>query len=232
MHTTTAEAPRTAPPALQNTPTYDSYGELDQAYAYFNDVLFGSELPPCLITLHRHKKAYGYFAPRRFEHTSGKRYTDEIALNPDHFKERSAAETLSTLVHEMAHLWQQHFGKPSRSNYHNREWGSKMDWLGLPPSSTGAPGGKRTGQRVSHWIEPGGRFAVACERILAQGLVIAWHSIPNGIDLKKKAGKRTKYVCPQCEAAVWGKSGLNIACGDCEVRMPLEIAGEEESGDD
>ena len=26
------------------------------------------------------------------------------------------------LVHEMAHLQQHHFGKPSRMSYHNKEW--------------------------------------------------------------------------------------------------------------
>jgi len=36
--------------------------------------------------------------------------TDEIALNPSTFRSRSTEETLSTLVHEMCHLWQFHKG--------------------------------------------------------------------------------------------------------------------------
>jgi hypothetical protein len=32
------------------------------------------------------------------------------------------ARSLSTLVHEMAHLQQNHFGKSSRTGYHNKEW--------------------------------------------------------------------------------------------------------------
>jgi hypothetical protein len=50
---------------------------------------------------------------------------------------------LSTLVHEQAHLWQHHFGKPGRGRYHNREWAAKMVEIGLIPSATGEPGGKQ-----------------------------------------------------------------------------------------
>ena len=33
-----------------------------------------------------------------------------------------------------------------------------MGAIGLIPSDTGAPGGKQTGQKVSHYIAGGGRF--------------------------------------------------------------------------
>ena len=59
------------------------------------------------------------------------------------------AQTYRTLVHEMVHLEQQHFGEPSRNGYHNRQWAEWMQRIGLHPSDTGAVGGKRTGQRVA-----------------------------------------------------------------------------------
>ena len=37
-----------------------------------------------------------------------------------------------------------------------------MGEIGLIPSSTGAPGGKPTGEAVSHYIQPGGRFQLVC----------------------------------------------------------------------
>lgn len=37
---------------------------------------------------------------------------------------------LSTLVQEMVHLWQHHFGKPGRRRYLNKQWADKMDSLG------------------------------------------------------------------------------------------------------
>ena len=74
--------------------------------------------------------------------TSGEdRRTAEIALNPDTFEDRTDMEILNTLAHEMCHLWQHYFGKPSRGGYHNREWATMMEKIGLMPSSTSEPGG-------------------------------------------------------------------------------------------
>jgi hypothetical protein len=139
-------------------------------------------------------------------------------LNPDHFKGRSITDTLSTLVHEMAHVWQHAHGKPTRNGYHNKEWAAKMDSLGLNPSSTGAPGGKRTGQSVSHYIAAGGPFAVACSELLAAGLDVTWRSLPRP-PATGKSGRRVKYVCDGCGAAAWGKEDLSLVCGDCEEVM-------------
>ena len=35
----------------------------------------------------------------------------------------------------------------------------------------------------------------------------------------KAAPTRAKFVCPGCKAAAWGKPGLNLVCGDCQVAM-------------
>ena len=43
-----------------------TYASLDAAYDHFNRELFGGQLPPCLITMQRHKGAYGYFSGERF----------------------------------------------------------------------------------------------------------------------------------------------------------------------
>jgi hypothetical protein len=93
---------------------------------------------------------------------------------PSHFTTRSTEEVLSTLAHEMAYLWQHHCGTPSRSAYHNKAWAAKMDASGLCLSHTRAPGGKRTGQHMSHDIVAGGPFAQACTDLLAAGFVISW----------------------------------------------------------
>ena len=74
----------------------------------------------------------------------------------------------------MVHVWQHHYGKPSRSAYHNREWAAKMDAVGLCPSATGQPDGKRTGQSMSHYVVVGGPFAQVCAALLAEGFVISW----------------------------------------------------------
>src|ERR1700761_4480169 len=117
-----------------------TYTSLDAAYEHFNRELFDGQLPPCLITMQRHKGAYGYFHGERFANLDDpEEVTDEIALNPATFAARTPPDILSTLVHEMFHLWQHHHGKPSRSGYHNAEWAGKMRAVGLIPSDTGEP---------------------------------------------------------------------------------------------
>ena len=126
--------------------------------------------------MQRHKGAYGYFSGDRFASIDDpEEVTDEIALNPAHFARRTPTQTLSTLVHEMVHLWQHHLGTPSRNGYHNKEWAAKMREVGLIPTDTGQPGGKDTGQKVTHIIEEGGRFDKACTAFLAKHGPILYH---------------------------------------------------------
>ena len=70
-------------------------------------------------------------------------------------------ELLATLVHEMTHLEQEEFGKPSKGGHHNMEWANLMIRVGLTPTDTGNEGGKMTGRNVTHMIDPDGPFAAA-----------------------------------------------------------------------
>jgi predicted SprT family Zn-dependent metalloprotease len=212
-------------------PTQRTYTSLDAAYDHFNRELFSGQLPACLITMQRHKGAYGYFSGARFAATDNpQEVTDEIALNPAHFASRPTAGTLSTLVHEMAHLWQHHFGTPSRTGYHNKEWAAKMREIGLIPTDTDQPGGKDTGQKVTHFIEEGGRFQQACTAYLASGTVFLYHDREGEGDpanRKKKAASKTKYTCPACGMNAWAKPAACLICGDCgeelEAEQPQEL---------
>jgi len=119
----------------------------------------------------------------------------------------------------MVHLKQQHFGKPSRSGYHNLEWAYMMEQVGLYPSDTAQPGGKRSGAKVSHYIIEGGVFDVACKELLATGLTITWADAANEEQRKKKAVTRAKYSCPMCGLNMWGKPGVFVSCMSCEETM-------------
>lgn len=224
-------------------PTQDAYGELDQAYNHFNNELFGGQLPPCLITLQREKKTYGYFSAQRFINQDDKTFTDEIAINPAYFGVIPLIEVMQTIVHEMVHLWQHHFGKPGRRRYHNREWGDKMKAVGLMPSDTGQPGGKQTGERMADYPIDGGVFVQAFEKLVATSFRITWfdhyphrHVAPQalqaalegsveGVDPQNIVAPvegpqtptkqtRAKYTCA-CEINLWGKPGLSITCNAC-----------------
>jgi predicted SprT family Zn-dependent metalloprotease len=321
------------------TPTEQTYNELQRAYDYFNAHLFSDDLPPCLITLQRQPRTRGYFSPGRFINGSGSE-TDEIAMNPQFFVINTIEESLSTLAHEMVHLQQHHAGTSGRRGYHNKAWADKMESIGLIPSTTGQKGGKRTGEKVTHYIEPGGVFESVCNELVTEAFELSWmdrfppdevlirlqqeseqdtentETLPPqqeaptieptatpvensagdpdphqaitpssgdqepptpaateeqkkdeekeqeaekgtieelppvstaavsrkilekaksvGIDVagaverkqRKNGSNRVKYSCPECNANVWGKAGLNIICGECSGDIPVSFVAQ------
>jgi predicted SprT family Zn-dependent metalloprotease len=196
------------------TITQAQYEPFQGAYDFFNAELFAGALPNVLVTLHRHAKAYGYFSPERFVGRVDQAVTHELAMNPDHFG-RTDEEILSTLVHEMCHLWQHVHGTPPRKSYPDKEWAAKMKEVGLFPSSTAAPGGKETGQKVSHYIVAGGPFAQACAKLQGTGFELHWQSRADNSERQKKAASKTKYSCLECGQNAWAKPGTALICGVC-----------------
>ena len=198
---------------------------LAEAYDFFNERLFAGRLPRCLVTLHRHRGAYGYFPGKWFNSRDGKEVTDEIALNPAHFRGQKMGESLSNLAHEMCHHEQCHFGKPGGRIYHNEEWADMMKAIGLIPAKTRESVGKPR-REVSHYVVPGGPFALACAELVKSGFTVRyvelWSDEPAPI---------TKYICPACGLGAWGKPAINLVCGSCNERMEGEETNREgESG--
>ena len=201
------------------TLTTQEYLKLDAAFEFFNMRLFKSELPNCLITLSRKRNARGYFSGGRFISRLASQKVDEIALNPETFDDHTDKQILSTLVHEMVHLQQHHFGSPSRGNYHNREWAGWMEDIGLMPSNTGKPEGKRTGQSMMHYVIDGGSFDKACDIWLAgEDVKIGFNSLRSSSG-KSSSSNKIKYSCPTCGQNCWAKPNANLKCGICDEDM-------------
>jgi predicted SprT family Zn-dependent metalloprotease len=221
-----------APGETNATRSYDpttpssEYSTLQQAYETLNAELFAGTLPNVLVTLQRKANTAGYFSARRFsgrigsQGRTGSGETHELALNPDGFDGRTDEEILSTLAHEMAHVWQQTNGKAPTRCYHDREWATTMKAIGLQPSHTGEPGGKETGAKMSHYIIKDGRFSRTAAAIRASGLRLHWQSTPHDRSArKKKAKSKTKYTCDKCLTNAWAKPETHLICGLCKLRM-------------
>ena len=151
--------------------------------------------------------------------------------------DRPLAETMSTLVHEMAHQWQYQFGTPSRGGYHNKEWGRKMKEVGLHPSNTGLPGGRETGQQMTHYVVAGAPFEAAFAAMPAE-YGIPWTSgAAAAIPVAKKPESKVRFSCHGCGANAWGKPGLLIKCQPCDLDMAsgakaeLPVAAPTDSAD-
>lgn len=198
----------------------DTYNVFREAFDFFNKELFKGALSEALITLHRHKSAYGYFCADRFAQTGEKVKVHEIALNPQHIRSRKPIETFATLVHEMAHQEQQEHGKPPKGPYHNKQWAAYMKRVGLYPSDTAAPGGEETGRYVSHYIVKFGPFEAAWEKFSAKRDMALFGDLPV---MKKEKAKTSKFKfeCPECGQNAWAKESAVLSCGKCAVSMDL-----------
>jgi hypothetical protein len=122
----------------------------------------------------------------------------------------------------MCHQWQHDLGKKFlRSTYHDTEWAGKMVQVGLIPSDTGEPGGRPTGQRMSHYIDRHGRFMEAVRR-MPREVVLPWRSIgPKELDKPKKPrAKKQVFICPGCRTRIWcEEADLSASCDDCGERF-------------
>lgn len=200
-----------------NDITQRNYKRLVTAYDRFNGRLFGDTLPPCLITFQRSLKARGHYWPGVVKARRGKRRTAEIALNPAAFPDRSDRDIASTLVHEMVHHWQFHFGTPGRGKYHNKQWAAKMDEVGLRPSSTGRRGGRRTGDQMTHYVIRGGRFEAVWGELFNGGFRLEWET-----EIRREPDRsKRKYRCGGCGLTVWGKPSLDglLRCVACNLTL-------------
>ena len=198
---------------MKESITPREYRAFQKAYDFFNRELFGGSLPHVLVTLQRHAKMLGYFWADGFTGRTENSKTHELALNPDGFTGHNDREILSTLAHEMAHVWQQTHGKPPSCGYRDKQWAAKMKEIGLQPSTNGMPGGKETGKKVSHYIIATGPYARAYEKLAATGFQLHWESTPRTTE-EKKASK-TKFTCPDCGQNAWAKPDALLICGVC-----------------
>jgi len=227
---------------MENQPaaTYEQSRAIQQAYQYFNFQLFDGSLPDCFLNFSRlnNNRTMGFFTPAKWEERDGNedgQPLHEISLCPA-WLNRDVREVMSTLVHEMVHLWQQEFGVPSRRGYHNKEWARKMVAVGLFPSDIGKPGGKMTGQRMSHYVLLRGPFDRAFGKMpeayqlpfvyteaYLPAPVAAGDDEEGAILVARLTRRKVKYSCAACQVNVWGKPELNLCCGECNQQLIMQL---------
>lgn len=201
------------------------YDELSKVFEIYNERLFNSQLPECIITLQRKFNTKGYFSAKRFISLNSSEYKHEIAINPDYFGMTSTPEIFSTIVHEMCHLSMEIKGKSCTDGYHDSKWAKEMLRVGLIPTDNGKEDGKKTGFKITHIIKPDGLFYEVTKEIMNMGLRINFGDrnflkdksfMETEVEKKKKetlSGKKFKYSCG-C-SNVWGKKDLVIKCVKC-----------------
>lgn len=162
------------------SPSIDFYTSLENAFDFYNKELFNDELSRVFFTVRsgetKNKKTttMGYYWEKIFAYKDSP--VSEIALNITTFANRSVVDILSTLVHEMVHQWRSEVciePPPAKSSGgHDKIWGNKMEQLGLIPTNTGLPGGKKTGKQMTHYIHEDGVFAEKTYELIKSGFTI------------------------------------------------------------
>lgn len=147
-------------------PTIEFYSYLTDTFDFFNKKLFDNQLSQVVFVVTRKKRVAGHFRSAGWVSEDDNKF-HEIAVNPAYFVTASPLELYQTIVHEMAHQWQNEFGKESRGGYHNTQWANKMREIGLEPISAN---GKGTGQAVGDKPIPNGPFERACIELFLTGL--------------------------------------------------------------
>lgn len=162
---------------MKQSPTEEFYLLFDTIFEYYNAALFNSKLPKVMFVVTRKERTFGHYIPKKWINVNSIK-TDEIAINPLMFGKYPIKEILQTTVHEMCHLWQEHFGEPSRTGYHNKEWAIKMENIGLMPSNTGLVGGKKTGQNMMDYIIQNGPFDIKTNELLSKNVFTKlWYDV-------------------------------------------------------
>lgn len=216
--------------------TKEQFSTIEALYNYYNKELFDGVLNDCMLNMSRKNGSAGFFSPFRWKDKNG-RMIHEISINPDTFN-IDDQELHQTIVHEMVHLWQQDFGKPSRQCYHNKEWATKMMEIGLMPSDTGKEGGRTTGQKMSDYPINRGRFIDKFKAVQAgpQEIRLPFYPITSldssfeeiideaSEKKEKKNGVKFKFSC-QCGTNIWGKYDIEVMCMGCNTTFEREEKG-------
>jgi len=71
----------------------------------------------------------------------------------------------------------------------------------------------RYSYRMSHYVVDAALYEKAFNELEQLGGKMSW--IESIGEQKKSYVKKMKYVCDGCNIKLWGKSDLNIICGNC-----------------
>lgn len=200
-----------------------------KAFDHFNKKLFSGTLGRPMLCFTRNSNVIGgYFSPNKWYNENGRR-VHEIAINANHMKGGDIPFLMGILIHEMVHLWQNDYGKPTRNGYHNYQWIQKAMAVGLVCEADDG-GVDVPGQNIHTEFRPND-WAMKATASLPDEAIFPWLSVPlnpeppqpKGGDGKEKSkdketgkgGKRSKYTCPACGLNAWAKPGVKLSCLTC-----------------
>lgn len=224
-----------------NQYTRDLYSRYQFAIDELNKTFFSGfngreKLPPVCLAINKdcHACCVAYVDPVGLHDTSINRKVHYLALNPKYLN-RTYSEILSTLYHELCHVYEVEYIHIPRGGYHTKAWDALMREAGLTPVYMNP---SRTA--VSHTVDENGlfdAFVKTFEKNNENFFTLQSGKLPivsepteptapaepteptapkadNYNKVPKKYNRnKIKYFCG-C-STVWGKAGLKIKCCEC-----------------
>ena len=194
---------------------------LMQAFNAINSHFYKGELEKPIITVKEGKKknAYGWIETSK-NWIQGKTERYEINISCDYIGERTVAETIATLMHEMAHLYniQNEIKDTSRAGiYHNTKFKETAEAHGLQISYNEHIGWSltRLTPEAEKWVD---------ENINIKGFSVyklTKEKINKGTAKPKQSMR--KLVCPSCGLIVRvTKPNVKLLCVECNEELKEE----------
>jgi len=207
---------------IQNTNT-EIGNYLDNILNYYNHELLDTPLKTrCLIVLNPKVGKDGLFIPKKWtDGDSGSIH--EIQVNPKCLEQEIVLH--SVIARNLIFAWQFENSNFTRVAYLNAEGVKLMEDAGLPPTSTGEPGGDKIGQGKTYYIAKEGKFAGLFNSY--KGITCKYKPAPKNERLSKAKVYGSKYKC-ECGNYADSKSGSSYICGICKINKNKEVFMKEE----
>lgn len=219
----------------------NAVNELNNIYDSLNRDYYNGELPEVVITIQSssNRRAYGWFAKDRWGIMNDrKKGFDEINISAEYLS-RPIENIISTLQHEMVHLYCEVNEIKDTSNnnvYHNKRFKEEAEKRGLSIEKAPTIGWSVTTptEVFKEYIntlninEDNFKFFRRSPYFIPMSVGDGDTEGGDGEDnggneednkTAEPKKKSTKYTCPTCGIEVRGFIGLHIKCCDCDCEM-------------
>ena len=204
--------------------------ELQRMFRLLNKTYFNDELERPVITILTDitSGAYGWISVNKVWSSKDESWFREINLCAEYLN-RPVELVITTLMHEMCHLWniQRGIQDTSRSGtYHNQRFKEVAEARGLVVEKDAKYGYcvTKPSPEFTELVKKhcrAGCFKLERMKTYRDGTPKV---TTTGSDGREKTVTRTKqssrkYICPECGLTVRATKEVNILCGDCNVTM-------------
>ena len=194
-----------------------------------NAEYFENKLEEPIITIQSTPKAYGHVTVAKAWHRADGGQRHELNVGAGTL-DRPIESVVSTVLHEMVHLWNLQIGVQDCSRggtYHNKRFKVAAESHGLCVAHSEKYGWSHTSpsEELLDFVLVHGLTDILINRNEYTGFQVPGTGTHSGVEegpARKKSSTR-KYLCPCCGMSVRATKTVRVKCMDCDE--PMMLAG-------